>query len=906
MHMRNTLLLLATGALAFAQQYTISTLAGGAPPATPVSASSAAIGLPGRVTADSAGNVYFSASNSVFRLASNGTLTLVAGNSRAGFSGDGGPAVRAQLNAPQGLALDAAGNLYIADSQNNRVRIVSKDGLIKTFAGNGQTSFGGGPRTYNDGGPATEAFLHLPMGVAADKSGNIFIADTGDNSVRKVTTDGIINTFAGDSFPGYFDKQGGTAIDSEFNKPSDVAVDSSGNVYIADTANQVVRKVTPDGATISTYAGSAASGFSGDNGPADKAALTAPMALALDSSGNLYILTNGDGRIRKVDTKAVITTVAGAGTAGFADGDAAKAQFYFPTGLAIDGSGNLFVADALNMRIRKVASGSVSTVAGNGILSYSGDNGPALAAQLNTPLGVAVDASGAVYVADAYNNVVRKVAKNGVISNVAGNGQAGNSDPQLDHPQAVAADPAGNVYIADTQNSRIRKVTAAGTGSNLAGSDQFYTPTGVAADAAGNVYVADLSRNMVRRISAGGAVTTVAGTGNAGSSGDGKAATSALLNSPRAVALDAAGNLYIADSGNYRIRRVDTGGVIATIAGNGLPGYSGDLGPAVNAQIGSVISLAADASGNVYFSDGTRVRKVFASGFITTLAGSGQPGYSGDGGLASAAQLNSPAGVAIDTNGNIYVADSGNNAVRLLQPAANGLSISAVTSGATNQPGVIAPGEVVVLYGAGMGPAQLVPFQLNGAGLVDTALAGTRVFFNGSPAPVLYTSAGQVGVVAPYNLTGPKADVVATYQGQVSAALTVSVAASAPGLFTLNGSGSGPAVAVNQDGTLNDAAHPAKAGAFVTLYGTGAGQTTPAGQDGAPATVPFPVPVLPVSVTIGGKNATIQYAGAAPNQVAGVLQVNVFVPDGLGAAQAPVVLRVGTSSSPNGVTIYVQ
>lgn len=910
MHIRTSLLLAATATLAFAQQYSITTIAGGAPAPTPATATNAAIGRPNRIASDSAGNLYFTANHSVYRLATNGTLTLVAGNSRAGFAGDGGPATRAQLNDPKGLAFDAAGNLYIADSQNNRVRMVDRNGVITTFAGNGSSSFGGGPRSFNDGGPAINGLLHLPSGVAVDKSGNVFIADTGDNIIRKVTPDGIINTFAGDGYAGFYDKDDNTqdtippnAIDSEFNKPSDVAVDGSGNIYIADTTNQVVRKVTPEGG-ITMFAGDATAGFKGDNGAATSAGLIAPTALAVDSGGNVFIMSNGDGRIRKVDTKGIITTVAGNGVPGFNDGAASGAQFNFPTGIAVDGSGSVYVADSLNLRIRKIAGSTVTSVAGSGAFSYSGDNGPALNAQLGNPAGVAADAAGNVYIADTGNNVVRQVSRDGVITNVLGNSQAGSGDNQLNAPQAVAADTAGNLYIADTLNGRIRRV-GGGSVTTIGGTDNFFTPTGVAVDAAGNVYVADLNRNIVRRVAANGTVTTVAGTGTAGFGGDNGPAAGAFLNAPRAVAVDGAGNLYIADTGNNRIRRVNTSGQISTVAGNGVPGFTGDGGLAVNAQIVGPTGIAVDPSGNLYISDGTRIRKVTAGGFILTITGNTTPGYSGDGGVAATAQLNGPAGVAADSTGNVYVADSGNHAVRRLQPLAGGLQISAVTSGATNQPGVVAPGEVVALYGAGMGPAQLAPAQLVN-GRVPTTLAGTTVYFNGTAAPVLYTSAGQVGVLAPFGLSGDKADVVVTYQGAVSAALSVSIAASAPGLFTLNGGGTGQAVAVNQDGGINGPDRPAKAGEIVTFYATGAGRTNPPSQDGVPAAQPLPQPVLPVTITIGGKSVQPQYAGAASGLVAGVIQVNAEIPTGLTAGAVPVVLQVGTSASPNGVTIWVQ
>jgi uncharacterized protein (TIGR03437 family) len=926
-YMLKFILLLASGSVALAQQYTISTIAGGAPPATPSAAVSTPIGQPQRVATDAAGNVYFSSANAVFKMNSAGTLTRVAGNSRAGFSGDGGPAVNAQLNSPQGIAVDSAGNVYIADSVNNRVRIVTASGIINTFAGNGLIS-PGGPRSFGDGGPATSAVLHLPQGVAVDSSGNVYIADTGDNCIRIVTPDGYINNFAGDSYPS-FAGDGGNAENAEMHSPSDIALDSSGNLYIADTSNGRIRKVTRDG-VINSVVGNGTIGYSGDGGAPLSAELLAPISVAVDSSGNIYIVENGDSRIRKVDSKyTAINTIAGTGVGGFSgDGSSAtKAALNSPTGIAVDGSGNLYIADALNLRVRKIASGNINSVAGNGAVSYSGDGGPAMSAQLNAPESAAMDSAGNLYIADTANNVVREVAKSGIITTFAGNGTAGgNGDggaatsAQLNAPQGVAVDSSGNVYIADTANGRVRKVSASGTISTVAGSGaigyggdggaatsaQLYTPSAVAVDAAGNLYIADFSNNRIRKVSTSGTITTVAGNGNSGFTGDGGPATSANLDTPSGVAVDAAGNIYIADTGNNRIRQVNASGLITTVAGNGLPGFSGDGGVAVIAQLGNPASVAVDSSGNLYVADGgAHVRKIYASGFIFTIAGTGTPGYSGDGGLASNAQLNIPSGISLDSAGNVYVADQGNNAVRLLQPTTSNLKIGAVTNGASNLMGAITPGEVVVIYGSGMGPSQLVQAQLNSSGLVPTSVGGTSVFFNNSQAPVLYSSANQVAAIVPFGVVTPTAQVAVVYQGQVSAPATLNIASTSPAFFTLSGSGSGQVLAINQGGVLNDASHAAAAGSYITLYATGAGLMNPTPQDGQPGTAPLPQPNLQVTATIGGKPATVQYAGGAQGIVAGVLQVNIQVPSGLAPGSVPIVLMVGGVPSPSGVTVAV-
>jgi uncharacterized protein (TIGR03437 family) len=377
-----------------------------------------------------------------------------------------------------------------------------------------------------------------------------------------------------------------------------------------------------------------------------------------------------------------------------------------------------------------------------------------------------------------------------------------------------------------------------------------------------------------------------------------------------AVVVDAAGSLYIADYYNNRIRKVSPTGIITTVAGNGGQGYSGDGGPAVAAQVNRPPGLAIDAAGNLYIPDPEWgfVRQIGSNGIITAVAGTYTQGYSGDGGPSFGAQLNGPSGVATDSKGNVYVADTGNNAIRLLQPWDPLPSMAAVANAASNLTGAISPGEVVVLYGSGIGPTQLVKAAPGSDGSYGTQLANTSVSFNGIAAPMIYAWAAQTAAIVPYGIAGATAQVTVTYQGQTSAPFSVSIASSAPGIFTLDSSGHGPAAAVNQDGiTVNTAAAPTKIGDIISLYATGEGQTTPAGVDGKAASVPYPHPNLPVTVTVGGQNAPVKYAGGAPGMVAGLMQVNVQIPAGIQTGNAvPVVLRVGDVLSQGGVTISVR
>jgi len=663
----------------------ISTLTGGAMPPTSASGTSVSIPVSYGVAVDSSGNIYFPSPNldAVFKADPMGIVTRIAGTGISGYSGDNGPALSAQLNSPQGVALDTSGNLYIADSSNYRVRKVATSGVITTVAGTGTYGYTG------DGGTATSARIGSPYGVALDASGNLFISDVNNNVIRRVAASGTITTVAGTGTYGYTG-DGGAATSAEMRNPYGLAVDASGNLYIADRNNYSIRMVSTSG-IITTVAGNGNCCYGGDGGPATSALLYSPTGVAVDAASDLYIADYYGNRIRKVAGSGTITTVAGNGSFGFAgDGGAAtSAGLAYPAGVAVDASGSLYVADFGNARIRKVtATGIIDTLVGGAL----GDGGLGVFGVLNQPSGVASDNAENTYVADTYNHRVRMVAANGTITTVAGTGVAGFSgdggaatSAQLNGPQGVALDASGNLYIADSSNHRVRMVAANGTITTVAGtgvagfsgdggaatSAQLNSPQGVALDASGNLYIADSSNYRVRKVATSGAIATVAGNGSFGFAGDGGAATSAEMRNPTGLAVDVSGNLYIADSSNYRVRMVAANGKITTVAGTGVAGFSGDGGAATSAWLEYPTGVAVIAAGDLYIADhyNNRIRKVAATGIITTVAGSGTYGYSGDGGPATGATFAYPYGVSVDAAGNVAVTDQSNNAVRLLTPA---------------------------------------------------------------------------------------------------------------------------------------------------------------------------------------------------------------------------------------------
>ncbi|MBI4474706.1 MAG: IPT/TIG domain-containing protein, partial [Acidobacteria bacterium] len=608
-----------------------------------------------------------------------GQITTVAGGTT--YFGDGGAATAASLSDPFDIAVDAFGNLLIADTFNHRIRRVHAGaGGITTIAGTGSEGFSG------DRGPAVAAQLRYPQAVAVDAAGNLLIADTSNHRIRRVdAATGIITTVAG-SNQGYAGDREQAAM-ALLNLPVDIALDAAGNLFISDNGNHCIRRIDASG-IITTFAGTGAAGASADGVRATLAQLRSPAGIALDGKSNLFIADSGNHRIRRVEAGTeTITTVAGSGQQAFGDGPAAAARFSSPRKIAFDREGNLLIADSSNHRIRKLSlsSNMVTTVAGTGAFDFFGDDGPAAAARLNYPEGVAVDASGNILIADTYNDRIRLVsAKTVSISTIVGIGQTtllGDGGPAtlatLNLPEGIAIDRAGNLIIADTRHNKVRKVDlAAGTISTIAGTGQkgfagddelatsahLFLPSGVAVDPEGNILVVDSLNKRVRKLTvATGIITTVAGSGDYGYDGDGDLATQAKLRDPTGIAVDAAGNFFVADINNHRVRKIDAlSRIITNVAGNGTGGFSRDDIQAADSQLNYPYGVAVDASGNLLIADRAngRIRKVSASGIITTVAGNGSDSPPMDNVLATEARLTGPHGVLADSAGNLFIADT--------------------------------------------------------------------------------------------------------------------------------------------------------------------------------------------------------------------------------------------------------
>jgi len=634
-----------------------------------IPATNASLNYPPGVAVDSVGNVFIADyyNHRVRRVdASTGIITTVAGTGTAGFNGDNIAAASANLYYPVSVAVDTAGNLYITDQYNHRIRFVNvSTGFITTVAGNGCAGYNG------DNISATAACLYYPYDAKVDIDGNLYIADASNSRIRKVFSSGPnagkIFTVAGNGgFSFYGD--GGPATSAYLYYPIGVELDAAGNLYIADYYNQRVRVVNAAG-TISTLAGngsycSSVSSACGDGSNAASAGLYYPVRVAAGGSGNLFIAEpwSSPGRLRQVSlSSGIISTTVGGGGGGVSPGDgllATSAGLYYPIKANADSAGNVFIVEYYGHRVRRVdaATKIITTVAGNGCAGYNGDNIPATSACLYYPRDVAVDGGGNVFIGDFSNSRIRRVdASTGKITTAAGGCSGYNGDGILAtsaclSPLGVAVDVSGNLYIADYANQRIRRVDASGPNA--------------------------------------GKISTVVGNGCYGYNGDGILATSACLYYPYDVALDGSGNIYIADTSNNRIRRVDASGPnagkISTVAGSGCAGYNGDGILATSACLYDPVDVAVDGAGNLFIADliNQRIRRVDAtSGKISTFAGTGTAGFGGDGGSPTGASFYYPYGASVDGIGNLYIADFYNQRVRSVRVDATPPTITETITG---------------------------------------------------------------------------------------------------------------------------------------------------------------------------------------------------------------------------------
>jgi uncharacterized protein (TIGR03437 family) len=851
----------------------IATFAGADPAADPLIAIEDGRGI----AIDPSGNVFVAdtARHRVLRISPSGQLALFAGTGAPGFFGDDGPATAAQLNSPYGLAADSSGNLYIADLDNGRIRRVGADGRIHTIAGGGTV-----PVTSAGAVDALQALLKAPRNVARDTAGNLYISDFADHRVLRLGTDGRLVSIAGTGIRGLAIEVGPAAT-TPLSFPAGLFTDASGSLWIADSGNHAIRRVA--GSVMVTV-------------PVPNDFVNLPTAVAVDTSGNLFVASAGYDQGVRVSASGAATVI----TRPARD-------------LALDATGNVFVVAGSLVR-RYDPSGSVVAIAG-GTEQFRGDGGPASQAWFDSPQDIKADHGRTFYIADTRNNRIRRVSPTGVVSTAASG---------LAAPEGIVVDRAGNLFIADTGNHRVRRLSPDGqmaviAGTGVAGFNgeavdardaQLSFPTSLAIDIDGTLLIADTGNHRIRRLTTSGYIMTIAGAGERGFGGDGAGAFLAKLDSPRALTVDRHGNLYFSDSGTHRIRCISAQGAIRTVA----------------AALLHPSGLAVDDDGTVYVSDtgNHRLLRVIPNGVPELLAGTGVRGFANDPGPALTAQFNEPAGLLLDSTGALYVADRRNHRIRRVtaqvvssvvptppptppppasEPAAATVQVRALHS-ASLTPTSLAPGLLLTIEGTGIGPTRPQSGTLSTSGALETTLGDVQVLFNGVAAPLIYVQQNLLNVQVPYGLApGVEATVEILREGKLRARVSLPVVATAPGVFTSAG-GEGPASAILEDGTLHGETNPVRRGDVLTLFATGSGAVNPTLSEGRIADTAI-TPVAPVSVTLAGLPAEVVSANVAVTSP-GVLQLKIRVPAALNAGSQELLVRVGDAISQRGVAIWVK
>ncbi|NKB70678.1 MAG: hypothetical protein GKR89_26710 [Candidatus Latescibacteria bacterium] len=636
-----------------------------------------------------------------------GHIATIAG---VGYS-DGVPGKEADIGWPMGVVRRADGDLLFADIRAQRIWRLDGEGILHTFAGDGVAA------TQGDGVPAREARLHSPHDLCLDSQGNLFFSqlgargpDEGPNIIRRIdAVTGLITTVAGSGRTGR-GGEGLPALEAEFDTTTGIAVDGAGHLYICGKWDSTIRKVDAQTGLMSLFAGQTTrhylleegcrrpysggayslAGFHGDGGPANEAAFGFPEHLAFGPQGDLYVCDNGNNRIRKIDMRSgLVTTVLGTGAAASSGdgGPASEASVNVPDAIFVDVHGHLYVSEVWGYRLRKVDgnTGLISTVAGTGVPGFGGEDEPVVESPCNAlEAGVWADADGTVVYSDSSGRLRQVDGATGRVRTLAGGTSIHDGGPAnkafLNCPWGICTGPDGRIYVADMQHDRIRVIepesgvigTVAGTCGRGYGGDggpatgaYLVHPYDMTVDGAGRLVVADSLNGRIRRVEEDGTIQTIAGTGQGADRGDGGPARNASLVAPHAVVCGPDGLIYIGDAAG-RIRRIGGDGIIRTVAGTGIQGWSGDGGLATEARIGTPSALCFDGEGGLFFADLTQhvIRRIGANGRIETLAGCGQAGFSHDGTSARAAQLHRPLGLAVGPDGAVYFSDGRNNRVR--------------------------------------------------------------------------------------------------------------------------------------------------------------------------------------------------------------------------------------------------
>jgi uncharacterized protein (TIGR03437 family) len=749
-------------------------------------------------------------------------ITTVAGTGTNGYSGDGGPASSAALGGPAGIALDSAGNLYIADAYNYRVRKVSANGVITTVAGNGTAGYSG------DNGPATSAQLRSIYGVAVDSAGNLYIADTDNNRIREVSK-GTITTLAGTGTVGY-SGDNGPATSARFSSPWSVAVDSAGSLYIADLFNNALRKVS--GGTITTIAGGGA-GFSG-GGPVNGVALTAPNGVTVDAAGNLYIADTGHHRILQLippaPTIGSFSTFCVTQCVGTSQPTLTVGGTGFLAGAVVEWNGapltTVFVSGSQLTATVPASLESAYGLVSLTVVNPGGAVSNALTWSQYPPLTVTASSLPAGTVGTAYQQTL----------------SAGGGDPPYNNwVLNSGALPPGLTLDANAG-------TISGVPTSAAGSPYSFS-----------VIVKDSLLSVSPALN-----------------------FSISISQPAALAIVTASPLPAGGVGIPYAQQaiVAAGGTApytnwAVTAGSLPPGMGlMNVGVCQDPLIGTQLPNGCIVWGNL---SGTPTA---AGAFTFTV-------QTTDAANATATKQFS---LTINPAGAISINPGG------------------IVNSASYDGGGVSPGEVVTIFGSGLGPNTLASMQVGANGKVATTLAGVQILFGGVPAPLIYVQASQASAVVPYEVAGKSStQVQVAYQGQTSSPVTVPVVLTAPGIFTLNYSGSGAGTVLNQDGTINSPNNPAAAGSLVSIYATGEGPTNPSGGDGQLDGSPAPQPLQLVTATIGGVSALVKSASGVTGAVAGIVEVVLQVPATLASASAaPVALNIGGAASQAGVTLSVK